>query len=224
MPYAKDFIRVTANGSLTGTNEIFSFGFHIAKTTMNDLLDFPQLISQGILDNVGAAITAFFQDPDGFVPFPYVLETIKFQPTGPNGKWIDTLPIYEIETGNINGGVANATFAPQVATVVTLVSDKRRDPGKYNRFYVPTTVNSLLGTITPDRQNLFLARSKEMIDNVNDALSDYTAYEYVVTVMSNTLQGGFANPATTVMTGQVYDTQRRRRNKLPENYAILPLA
>lgn len=223
MPYTRNFVRVTANGTLSGTTEIFSFGFNFTNNTGDFAEGFNLLIQNGMLDNVAAAISAFFQDPDGFVPFPYVLETIKFQPTGTNGKWIDTLPVYEVETGNINGGIANGLFAPQVATVVTLVSSKRRDPGKYNRFYVPTVVNSPTGLITPDRQDLFLARAVELIQNVNEALQDYEEDFWHVAVMSNTTTGGWARPAESVMTGQVYDTQRRRRNKLPENYKISSL-
>lgn len=223
MPFERPFIRVTANGSLSGTTEIFSFGFNVSTVNGDLTEDFPNLIAGGFLDLVGAAISAFFQDPDGYVPFPYVLETVKFQPTGVNGKWIDSLPVYEIEMGNINGGVSNALFAPQVATVVTLISGKRRDPGKYNRFYVPTAIDSATGTISPTRQNNFLVRSKELLDNVNDALTDTPFPAYYVFVMSNTTGGGFSNYAEQVMTGQVYDTQRRRRNKLPENYATLPI-
>lgn len=226
MAYAQPHVKLTANGVLTSTEEIFSFGFKLATAGAQWNMD----IWQSLVDNpddIVSAVTAFFQDPDGYIPETWALQTVKLALIGTDGKYM-TAPIEVVFNPTLPGG-ANATlygYAPQLSTVITLISSKFRDPGRYNRFYIPSVaIATASGKMDPIRQTQIATRAQEFIDNVNEAAQDIDpTFKICIVSQGNATTAPLQPYAEELSVGQVLDTQRRRRNKLAENYVVVPIA
>lgn len=225
MAYDQPHIKVTANGVLTSTEEIFSFGFKLSvggAQWSNTIWDAVKANPNDII----SAVTAFFQDPDGYVPETWALQTVKLALIGTDGKYVGA-PIEEVFNPTLPGG-ANATlygYAPQLSTVITLISGKFRDPGRYNRFYVPSVaIATASGKMDPIRQVAIATRAQEFINNVNEACRDINpTLQVSVVSQGNATTPPLSTYVQELSVGQVLDTQRRRRNKLTENYVVVPI-
>ena len=224
MPYPFSFTSLTLNGTLADGNEIFSAGLHLA-SVVNMVPDAEwNSLYTPISESIATRCEAFFSAVATCVPTGASLTSIKLARIGTDGKYLGE-PI-EVPT-TASGGV-NSSYAPQNAIVNTLVSDKFKDPGKYNRFYLPFANRDPLEEyqLTSLHQNEYAAELADFVGDLNVILADgLTPYYEAVSVVSASGAGNFA-PAVEVRIGRVIDTQRRRRNKLPESYvsvAVPPL-
>jgi hypothetical protein len=129
-------------------------------------------------------------------------------------------------------GKQTNVYPPQIALVATMTSAKARGVGSKGRMYLPgiakpiDTTSKLPGT----QQAAILANLKTFFNAVNAS----TATDNVVVLASQgslnedgTPRVGGSAPITKAVTGlklgNVYDTQRRRRNALVETYQIASL-
>lgn len=135
MSYEKPFIKVTFGGTLADGQDIWSCGFHVANysvgtptATLAIFEDKKALLATSISD--------FYVDSRTRTPQAVDLEWVKFALIGTDGKYMEE-PILVEES---SGGSTNLNYVPQVSCVVSMVSNKFRDPGKYSRFYLPTIV------------------------------------------------------------------------------------
>lgn len=228
--YKHSFIKMTLNGSLANGQDIFNCGINLAvnnKTpeTEADLLN--ERLFKAYVENRGEAIKtstkAFWSDVMMGVPEGVKLEYIKFSLVGQDGK-VSTEPAV-LELGSVAGGKVSAAYVPQISTVITLQSDKWRDPGKYNRFYLPTAAPNESGqwkiTNTQAKAEATATYLKTLKATVTDMDITNTIVPAAVS-SSDKIKGNFL-PITTVKVGDLYDTQRRRRNAISEQYLSAPV-
>nr|CRY97258.1 hypothetical protein [uncultured prokaryote] len=217
MAYAFPFLRLTFGGTMATGQEIWSCNMHLANTNGGATTagDFASVKSN--LPAIGEALEAFVSDAKTNVPDDVTLDWVKVAFIGTTGEYLDES--YEIDVEAT--GSQTSSYLPQGAMVNTLVSTKRKDPGKYNRFYMPFTLQGSFGQWKMDTvtQNDYVDTLETFIRAVNAILIAIdTSDSLLVAVVSNT-NGQSAMPVTRVQVGQIVDTQRRRRNKLPEAYA-----
>lgn len=217
MTYEHSFLKISAIGQLSNTEEIFATSFHAGYE--NNSISAPEweALTPTVLNDIADAFGAFWSSNEARVPAPWILQTVKVAALNLEGKYI--FEPKQVNGLNINGARVGQPFAAQLSLASTIVSGKWRDPGKYNRMYIPTiAVANPTSSLSETEQTGYLNAFKGMINDMNDALSTINPNVKVI-VASNTSSGGSALYAKSVRVGRVIDTQRRRRNKLPENYA-----
>lgn len=215
MAYPYSFIKLTFGGDLNNTDEVWACGFHIGKesanTTQNDLENIGSVQLQVIWD----AIDNFHSSADNAVPRDMRLQWVKMAAIGTNGKYLGT-PVEHIYP-SAQTGSSTASFIPSTAVVYTLVADKFKDPGKYNRFYLPTTPPSatLQHKLTSAQTQARATSLANFINDINAALAVEFAGLRVRVVSQKT---NIYRQVSSIRVGDIIDVQRRRRNALRESY------
>lgn len=216
MAYAESFVKLTFGGRLAGEEEIWSCGIHLDGISVNVSEQTVNDITEAEWEDVVDAVKAYITATQTAVPSGVSLNWVKMAAIGTNGKYLGGPREWNDETGV--KGAASVAYIPQISYVVTLVSDKFKDPGKYNRFYVPTVVPSGPGKykMDPSDATARANTAKTLISSLNSVLSA-SAADLRVAIVSEKVSAYL--PAETVQVGTLYDTQRRRRNALYEEYS-----
>ena len=220
MAYAHTFVKLTFGGRLAEGEEIWSCGIHLDGISVNVSEQTVNDITEGEWTAVVNAVKAYVSSSDTAVPSAVTLNWVKMAAIGTNGRYLGGPREWNDETG-VTGG-ASAAYIPQISYVVTLVADKFKDPGKYNRFYVPCAAPTGAGTykmtapIAQQRAN----SAKTLVNALNTTLNASDA-DLEVAIVSEKVSSYL--PAETVQVGTLYDTQRRRRNGLYEDYSKVSL-
>lgn len=217
--YRNNHIKITLLGVLTDTEEIFSTGFRVgAETTNVDQTQWDS-INEVVMDNIGSAAIALWTNQDTRIPNQWALTSIKFAWVDREDNYLADAKEFELPT---TGGGGIFGFSPQLALVASLVSSKRKDPGRYNRMYFPTTIPSLYGGayLNSDQQTDFAQAVSDFITDVNNILAAGVSPLIQARVFSAKWEGNTL-PIVQVRAGRVIDTQRRRRNKLVEDYVTI---
>lgn len=217
MAFAQRVNRVTISGTMYGGSEIWTTGFY-AGGASTDAPDPSVAMAEMIADEW----QTFFTSATVKVAYLFKTATVKITPWKTDGtidvpkirSWSYPTAIEGAHTGNGN--------PPQVSLVATLIADSGVGLAGKGRMYLPG-----LG---------------EGIDTTGHLSSGYTANvaSALATFLSN-VNASFDNPGqainashrpivigdptpinrvlTSVRVGNVFDTQRRRRNALAETYA-----
>lgn len=216
MAYAKQFIKLTFGGTMAAGQEIWTCGINLAnegagvtELEFNSLTD-PQIQS------VADLIIAFVEDGDNNVPDGVFLDYVKLALIGTDGKYVGAPR--EV-TGQLGQGGAVGGYVPQVATVVSMESGKYRDPGKYNRFYLPTATpaGSLEYQLTEGAAVLISNNAASLVSDIRDLDLLGVTKQLMPCAVTTANVENYLN-IEKVRVGRVFDTQRRRRNKLNEQY------
>lgn len=222
MAYVRPYVKLTLSGETCDGNEIFNTGLHLSSldTTTDPYGVFQRVVGQ--LSNMVPVFTAFWGNTDVNVPTTSAITTIKVALVGTDGKYMEQVPVEE-EVLII--GSSNAPYSPQDATVITLDSGKRKDPGKYNRMYIPTAGNvgaNAWRRTTTAQLNIATAAAT-MFHDLEELFGsgEGAAPIYVAVLSSN--GSGHDYSVEQVRVGAIVDTQRRRRNKLTEDYVTVPV-
>lgn len=219
MPYAENFTTLTMNGTLADGDEIWSAGLHIRgqATFEGEWFTFFSTRANELRD----ICEAYISDVATNVPAGAKLTSIKLSRRGTDGKYMNA-PI-EVQA-DAQGAITNS-YAPQNSMVNTLVSSRWKDPGRYNRFYLPFAFGSISGDYELDsvRQAAYVGALATFIGEINDVLEEEgPGASAAVAVLSNSATGT-PSLVEEVRIGKVVDTQRRRRNKLNESYMSEPV-
>lgn len=215
MAYPYDFIKFTFGGQLAGNNEIWTCGFHIGKAN-SDVGAGQFLALEAELPALGALVRAYVADTTMRIPSGASVQWIKLALIGKDGKYIREPLEYILPTAGSGGNPQG--YVPQASTVVTLVSAKFKDPGKYNRFYLPAASPSGTGSYRLTAQQIadMSARSAQFLGDVHEAIYHEADTLTIKAVSQNVSQ---YYDVVYARVGDVLDTQRRRRNKIAENYS-----
>ncbi len=215
MAYPYNFIKVTFGGKLRDTEEIWACGFHLAKRTEN--ISVTEFETKGPTDItlIANEIKAFYNETNNLIPTYMRLEWVKLALIGTNGKY-QTAPV-EYEYSPASGGGSGQGFVPSTAAVITLVADKYKDPGKYNRFYIPICAPQATNQFVMTNAHIesLATTAAEMVRDINSGTT-IGGSELNVTAVSQRVTSYL--PIASVKVGNVIDVQRRRRNKLVETY------
>lgn len=213
MPYTGRHKLLTAFGTAWGGSEEWSFGIRFAPGVNSNQ------VSQAQADNAWAVVRAMWINTNMVIPPSFLLTGVKVAPIDTNGKY----PVGEIAYEHLDPGVAGtggaATQSPQVCLAVTTLSDLPRGRLSHGRFYLPAPAALIqaTGTINPTYATAALPVLKTMMNGLNAVPDLGTASIY-----SNILGVGFRTISRLKM-GSALDTQRRRRNHIPESYNTLVL-
>lgn len=222
--YNQNLIKVTHGGRLQGTDEIYTIGYYYAALGSEDTTTVFNELTEADVEDIHTTFTTEWNNPDNRVPSKWELEWTKVALIAPNGKYVENSASKEFIGLPIGGGFTGA-YAPQLACVVTIISDKPRDPGRYNRFYLPTAAIStadweMTETVRSNIANNFA----DYFISLNDFFSGFGVPSPVTLVVASAKGTGWSKQAVNLRVGGVVDTQRRRRNKLTENYSVVSLS
>lgn len=220
MTYPGDFTLVTMNGTIAGGNEIWSAGFHIAGQLEPVAPDAWRSYIDDIKDTVTARLGAMYANAALLAPYDAPMTHVKYAHLDELGKYLEEAVDDEVTARGSN----NTGYLPQGTLVSTLSSGKFKDPGKYNRFYLPIAPANLAGNwcLSVGQQEAYADEVWAAIQDINTALAaEAPGNDMKVTVASGSALGSFL-PVTSVRIGAIVDTQRRRRNQLPEAYVTRP--
>jgi hypothetical protein len=171
----------------------------------------PDEVPQGVIDACSTFIAA------GTTMAPAAkLDTIKLNEIGTDGKYTRTSVEHLIESAWPDGS-GTTVYPPQVALVVSLLTNETRGLAARGRFYLPapalgiTTATALLNT---SQVVTAVGHITTFLNAINTAMDPYR-----VAVASN-VRDGMIREVKNVRVGNVLDTIRSRRTSIPETYSI----
>lgn len=221
MAYKFPYIKLSWNWVIPGTDEIGTSGVSL----INSILDAPPAGWFGYqasqIDEYANVVADFWSSDLNLVPRNLTLTSVKMALIGTDGKYLTEAVEYPITAV----GFPIRGYAPQIAIVSTLSSEKFKDPGKYSRFYTPSIVNNDNNTycLDPGAQANYLTALTEFIEGINAVGSGTGENETAKVGVVSPKGSGSSLYVTEVKVGRLYDTQRRRRNRLSENYVEGPI-
>lgn len=215
MTYTHQHVKLTFGGTMPG-GEIWQCGMRlgfldgdVTEAAFN-LLD-PATISGIIETFVTAGTTAWVDD--------IAYRWVKLAHVGTTGDYLRDPRVHETAAPVV--GTISTRHPLQVAWCVTLASGSTLGRANFGRFYLPPlgyNRQSGSGAVATTSVQAVLTNVSTMLDGIRDhARRGPVSAPYELLIMSE-LGTGRTKPVAEVRLGCVPDTQRRRRNRLDENY------
>lgn len=214
---AQKVVHVTLSGKMLGGAEEWQTGFYMGNPEQDAAVP-----TQAFTDAVRDAWATFFNDPLVNISSSYTFEQVKAVRLAKNGLYDGTDAAISFPAAAVNGGRTGTALPPQVALVATLIGGSGKGLGGKGRMYLPGVSESVDGTghIT---WNVVQYISSHLATFFNDINASFDAPGVAINVSRGhkaQLGLGARNVIINgVRVGNVYDTQRRRRNALAETYA-----
>lgn len=225
MAYDRQFIRITWGFTVTGTDEIAdtTLSYSSAAGWTGAAAALAEIDGGVGIGHDSATNLQSLLETSGLNWADYSeLRTVKFAAVGTDGSYLADPSLYEDSTP----ATGSATqVAPQETCVLSLRSGFTIGKGNYGRMYLPHT-RLTLDAGTPKaaggtRDNIAIA-GKAFVNAITALLNTVTTATIFPVIMSQT--GITSKGVTAVAVGDVIDTQRRRRNRIPEVYSVQNLA
>lgn len=230
MSYAHAVNRVTISGTCFGGAEEWSTGFWMGSEGA-DAGD-----PNGAAENIAGYWRTFFELAAHNISSSYITTQVKVAQHIAETEATDLSKVdfYDVSPLLDGGGTSNALPA-QISLAMTLTSEIQRGTGSKGRMYLPginVAVTGATGKLLSTFCDTLRTGLKTFFDAVN---ADAEVPDSVILASRGTkttlLPGGdiiYINPHNKLVTGlrvgDVYDTQRRRRNQLSEAYSTAVLA
>lgn len=214
--------KVTIFGTDFGSAEEWSTSFWLGNTTPGDVGQSP---TQAQVDGIAGLWETFFKSTTAGFSARWQTLGVKVALTGNDGKTQADAVVYSYYGTAISGGTTTALhYPPQCSLVATLTTAKPRGYGSKGRMYLPGIGWELAadGRISATNVNNTATAMKTFLDGVN-ALPPVNGETVKLVLQSaerltTPAHAAVMTPITGVRIGNVYDTQRRRRNQLQEIY------
>lgn len=208
-PFDREHIYVQWGGKLPG-NDIWSCGFRMRKISAGAVDDGSTLIS-----GIATAITAYHQSTQLNLSQAAKLSFVKVNAINTAGHYRSTGSTNEVILADLPGAVGGAQFPNQVCCAVSLTTGFSRGPAHRGRFYVPLPTYAIGtdGRIGVTDVNRMSAASAALMTSINTVNADYE-----MAVFSRKSGAAGNRRVTGVLVGRTMDTQRRRRNKVLEDW------
>lgn len=215
--------RVTFAGTTMTTGEEWATGFWLGP--MFGAVDPP---TQAEADALKTLWQTFFTAASSKFWNGCKTEYVKVSLVGTDGKANPENTKFSYYSPVISGASTDTgIMPPQVSLVATLTSTKARGYASKGRMYLPgnNAPISSDGKINTTTVNAIAANLKTLLDGVN-AHADIPWPVILNSALSAGIPGHPAaiEPVIGAKIGNVYDTQRRRRNQLQEVYSVVTLA
>ena len=222
MPYPRHY-RLTMSGTLF-QSEVWSCTLHQGIGGIPLDADILSAARDGLAGKA-AHVQTWFETPGSGINYSAKLTEVKFNVIDSSGHYLSNT---EVNT-HIYPGAGIETSSPglrviappQISLVMSLGTNLKRGPGSRGRIFIPS---GLLGPLTqtspridPSYCDAAMASFKTLVDGLNNWDGIDTLPTGNVCVVSG-LGGGIWNAVTSLRVGDIYDTQRRRRNKFNETY------
>lgn len=221
MPYPSPFTRFSFMHLVNGTDEIAMTDLTVAAPLPVSPNPVPSSAYDAIYDAISDAYVVLWSNGSHIRADYSRYVGLKVQDLDANGKYVSDAYTYAVTPVAGNAGNVPA----QCSTVISLRSGSALGKGNYGRMYLPHTMYDT-ATNSPyppaGRAQGNADAGAIFITTVNAALTgDYAGND--VRIMGQTGPAGTNKLVTQVAAGRVTDTQRRRRNKLTEDYAFAPV-
>jgi len=217
MTYAHKVNRVTIMGTMYNGGEIWTTGFFCGTTGVDVTAP-----SQAGADMVLAAWSTFFQLTGNSINYQFKTTGIKIARHNTDGSTDLGAIVTSMYTTPIGGAETGAGHPPQIALVASLIAGQTKGVGHRGRMFIPGVAAPMdtTGHITSSYPSSIATSLAAFFATIN------TSVDQPGTVI-NASKGGtglnLAPPVNkvidSVQVGNVYDTQRRRRNALVESYS-----
>lgn len=208
-PYDSKHWYLQWGGKLPG-NEQWSCGLRLANTAGGDPINDPAMLAA-----CKTAIQAFHVSVGASISQPAKLSFVKLNLIGTDGHYVAPVTYQTIVADVSGGGPASAPYPNQIALAVSLTTGFSRGPAHRGRFYLPLPGFNLDGTGLIAAANANVCSGA--VDTLVAALNAVSANAKVA-VFSRKFGAAAHNLVTGNLVGRVYDTQRRRRRSLIEDY------
>ena len=193
--------------------EVWQFGVRVvALSEPPGFLADPQAYADGIATDLGT----WFEAVPGIPSYAQLL-TVKVNNIDPDGTYHDPVT-HQHEYSTPPVGSSSTSFPPQLTIVWSWGTDISRGPASRGRVYTPNAgiAYSTGGIISTVAQNNQLDAAKGLLT----VLGNQEDTGGVLVSPSVVSSMGARRGILSVRVGAVVDTQRRRRNRLPENYVV----
>lgn len=217
MPFAHKVIRYTAFGTCFGADEEWSTGFYIGAEA-TDAVNPTQLTANAFL----TAWETFFKSSNANIANSYKTVGVRVALMNEDGKMDPAHNFYAYPTVPFSGFNPASPMPAQISLVASLQARPDRGLASKGRMFLPgvnascDTSGRISGTTTTN-----IATQLDTMFTALNAGFDTGGY------LINASKGGTGvnGPAPVnrrvedILVGNVYDTQRRRRNQLTETYS-----
>jgi hypothetical protein len=196
--------------------EVWSTGFWLGEENADCAAP-----TQAAVDAILASWTTFFENITSRVHATYLTTQAKIATINTNGTTDQASVVYAYPGATVDGGWSQAVYPPQCSLVATLMSDRPRGLASKGRMYLPGIAAGLTASgVIADSDRDAIALNLRTFFNAVRASADVADTPILAA------KGTGAFPELTaqndyverIKVGSVIDTQRRRRNGLPETY------
>jgi surface antigen len=225
-PFIHRVSRVTIHGKYAGGVEEWSTGFYLGKENADAALP-----TQAQVDAIATAWKNFFTGVGQNISASWSTDYVKIASMGTDGRSDAQDTVYSNYVTQPTGSGGNL-YPPQIALAASFTSAKMRGVGSHGRMYLPGISIGLdtTGHVGGAGLTAVLGAFKTFINACNAASA---SGDIVILASHGSINkdgtpkiGGSApiNKAVTgIKIGNVFDTQRRRRNQLAETYQAVSL-
>ena len=226
MAYDRSHLEVSWIFRIDGTDEVAMTGLSVTGAPGFDavaaLLQYDEVVDGQAL---GQAMTTFLSaNPIAWADYSFLTD-VKVAAVDVTGHYINTAGNPKIWSADTTFHGTDTQIVPQCSIVLSLRSPTTLGRANYGRMYLPHTLlplgagnPSALATTAEEAAT----KAATFINEVNE-IFDTGDDPGVVQIMSS-VAPGLSKAVTRVAVGDVNDTQRRRRNRLPENYSFEAVA
>lgn len=216
MALAHKVVHCTIMGTMFSGGEEWQTGFYLGAPDAD-----AQVPNQAFADVVRNAWQTFFTLAGNGVSDSYNFTGVKLARLGLDGKYDGSAVIQSFPTGQVTGGSTGLPLPPQVALVATLIAGSGKGLGGKGRMYLPGIKHAVTGNgRISDADALRVANNLATFFNTINASTDKPGT--AINASRGHVKFGGAGAVNITLNGirvgNVYDTQRRRRNGLSETY------
>jgi len=197
--YPRNHLLLTVEGDAWAQQEIWQFGLH-----------FDSAVLPANTAAIDAAIAAWFTASNASEYVRYI--GFKAAIIAPDGKYPPShVPLVFTRTQPLSGSSTNGQLVPQASLAVTLTTALARGRGHAGRIYPPPMAYTIQS-------------NGQILDTTNAIPPKWVTFlNALITAVGARLviasqAAGTFTPVTGIRLGKVVDTQRKRRNHLPESY------
>ena len=220
--FAHKPVHVTISGTMFAGNEEWQTGFYVG----NASADAP-VPTQAYADAVRDAWITFWRDTASFFSTEYRFTQVKAARLATDGKYDNSDVQVSYPATTQTGNAFNPPMPPQCALVATLIAGSGKGLAGKGRMYLPgicAPVDST-GHISVGSCQGIATKLAAFFDTINSSV-DSPGHTVNASKGSKALLyvNGVTIPTNGVRVGNVYDTQRRRRDSLAEVYSAAVVA
>lgn len=191
----------------------------------------PVEMPAAVMDDVALDLTNWWTAIKPFFPVDTRLMGFKFNAVGTDGLYVSQTTTNERTFGatgeGLAGGATGHGLPPQCAVVVTLHTAKRRGLAARGRIYLPPpgVAQVTSGRLVPATRDTMAQATATLCRDLSnwpgvDALAD-PGDVCIYSKGNAAIPNGARSLVTATSVGDVFDTQRRRRNDLQEQLSPL---
>lgn len=176
---------------------------------------FEQTVAPPTAAQLWTPIRTWFASPNSRIAAGSRLLEVKANLVRPDGKYANQSRTerHAPPLADCPSGAALVHVWPQLTLAISLRTANQRGPGSFGRFYPPTTAVAAQGN-----GRISSAELTQIADSAQVLINSLNAVKPPWAVVVASAVDATATRVTKVLVGNVMDTQRRRRESIPETY------